>query len=107
MLDTTAIVVVSEHGRTPTIQNVTEGGRDHWARAYSALFAGGPFAKGRVVGKTDQMAGDVTETPFSPKDLIATLFHVLGVDPQSEIIDRFGRPFTIGGSGLVRPELFG
>ena len=105
MLDSTAIAVISEHGRTPFIQNVSEGGRDHWARAYSALFAGGPFAKGRVVGRTDPIGGDVVETPFSPKDIIATLFHAMGIDPQSEIQDRFGRPYKIGGNGLVRNEI--
>ncbi len=105
MLDSTAIAVISEHGRTPFVQSVSEGGRDHWARAYSALFAGGPFAKGRVVGRTDPIAGEVIETPFSPKDVIATLFHALGINPQSEIQDRFGRPYKIGGTGLVRNEL--
>jgi hypothetical protein len=78
MLEDTAIVVVSEHGRTP---------------------------KGRVVGKTDHIAGEVTETPFSPKDVVATLFHLLGIDPQMEIHDRLGRPYAIGGIGRVRSEL--
>ncbi len=105
MLDDTAIVVVSEHGRTPKIQQVSGGGRDHWSLAYSALFAGAGFAKGRVVGKTDHIAGEVTETPFSPKDVVATLFHLLGIDPQMEIHDRLGRPYPIGGVGRVRSEL--
>lgn len=107
LLESTAIAVISEHGRTPFIQNVAEGGRDHWSRAYSALFAGGPFARGRVVGKTDHMAGDVVESPFSPKDVIATLFYALGIDPQTEIHDRLGRPYTVGGVGVVRKELLG
>jgi hypothetical protein len=51
------------------------------------------------------MAGDATELPVSPKDVIATLFYALGINPQSEIQDRFGRPYAIGGSGLVRDEL--
>lgn len=106
MLESTAIAVMSEHGRTPMVQNVSEGGRDHWSRSYSALFAGGPFAKGRVVGKTDHMAGDVLEMPVSPKDVLATLYYALGIDPQSEIQDRLGRPYAIGGSGLVCNELF-
>ena len=106
MLDDTAIVVLSEHGRTPRIQKVAGGGRDHWSRAYSAMFAGAGFAKGRVVGSTDRIGGDVSENPFSPKDVVATLFHMLGIDPQSEIIDRLGRPYPIGGTGRVRPELF-
>jgi len=106
MLEDTAIAVVSEHGRTPSIQNVSGGGRDHWARAYSALFAGGPFAKGRVVGRTDAIGGDVTEMPFSPKDVVTTLFYAMGIDPHAEIHDRLGRPYTIGGTGEVRQELF-
>lgn len=105
MLADTAIVVMSEHGRTPRVQNVAGGGRDHWARAYSGLFAGAGFAKGRVVGRTDRIGGDVTEVPVSPKDVVATLFHVLGIDPAAEIHDRLGRPYAIGGPGRVRSEL--
>jgi len=105
MLADTAVVVMSEHGRTPRVQNVAGGGRDHWARAYSALFAGAGFAQGRVVGKTNRIGGDVVETPFSPKDVVATLFHILGIDPAAEIHDRLNRPYAIGGTGRVRPEL--
>ena len=105
MLADTAIVVLSEHGRTPRVQNVAGGGRDHWSRAYSAMFAGAGFAKGRVVGRTDRIGGDVADTPVSPKDVVATLFHVLGIDPAAEIHDRLGRPYPIGGTGRVRTEL--
>lgn len=105
MLADTAIIVMSEHGRTPRVQNVAGSGRDHWSRAYSAMFAGAGFAKGRVVGRTDRIGGDVMEVPFSPKDVVATLFHLLGIDPQAEIHDRLGRPYPIGGSGRVRSEL--
>jgi hypothetical protein len=105
MLHDTAIVVMSEHGRTPRVQNVAGGGRDHWARAYSGLFAGAGFAKGRVVGRTDKIGGDVTEVPFSPKDVVATLCHVLGIDPAGDLHDRLGRPYPAGGPGRVRPEL--
>ena len=107
MLDDTAVVVLSEHGRTPRVQNVRGGGRDHWSRAYSAVFAGGGFARGRVVGRTDRIGGDVAETPVSPKDVLATLFHLLGIDPHTEIHDRLGRPFPVGGDGRVRAELVG
>ena len=105
LLADTAVVILSEHGRTPRVQNVAGGGRDHWARAYSAAFAGAGFAKGRVVGRTDRIGGDVADAPFSPKDVVATLFHVLGIDPGAEIHDKFGRPYPIGGTGRVRPEL--
>jgi arylsulfatase A-like enzyme len=105
MLDDTAVLVLSEHGRTPRLQNVKGGGRDHWASAYSAAFAGGGFARGRVIGRTDRHGGTVSETPFSPKDVLATLYHLLGIDPHTEIRDRLGRPLPVGGEGRVRAEL--
>lgn len=105
MLEDTAVVVLSEHGRTPRLQNVTGGGRDHWSGAYSAVFAGGGFAEGRVIGKTDRIGGTVSETPFSPKDVLATLYHLLGIDPHTEIRDREGRPLPVAGIGRVRDEL--
>lgn len=105
LLDDTAVVVVSEHGRTPRLDNVEGGGRNHWPFAYSALLAGAGFAQGRVVGRTDKNAGHVEENPFSPKDVVTTLYHVLGIDPHLEIHDALGRPFTVGGLGTVRQEL--
>jgi hypothetical protein len=106
MLEDTALVVLSEHGRTPRVQNVSGGGRDHWSQVYSAMFAGAGFAQGRVVGRSDKIGGHVAETPFSPKDVVASLFHHLGIDPHGEIHDRLGRPYPIGGTGRVRAELF-
>ncbi|MGE3316857.1 MAG: DUF1501 domain-containing protein [Planctomycetaceae bacterium] len=97
MLDDTLVVCISEHGRTPKIDNNSKGGgRDHWSRAYSAIFAGGGIARGNVVGATDQIASDVTERPVGPKDLLATMYHLLGIDPHSRIPDRSG-----GLSGVV------
>lgn len=107
MLQDTAIAVISEHGRTPKVQNVAEGGRDHWARAYSALFAGGGFAQGRVVGRTDAVAGEVVDAPCSPKDVVATLLHLLGIDPHRTVVDLMGRPHPAGGDGRVLAELLG
>ena len=53
MLDETLVLVLSEHGRTPKMNNAKGGGRDHWSQAYSVLLAGGGIARGKVVGKTD------------------------------------------------------
>jgi hypothetical protein len=91
LLDDTLVVCISEHGRTPKIDNVAGGGRDHWSRAYSALFAGGGMARGRVVGATDRYASDVTDLPVSPKDILATMYYALGIDPASALSDRSGR----------------
>ena len=77
LLDETLVLVISEHGRTPLLdRKAPGGGRDHWSRAYSQVYAGGGMGRGRVVGATDRLGGDVVETPVSPKDILATAFHL-------------------------------
>jgi hypothetical protein len=100
-LDETLVMLVSEHGRTPKLQTVKGGGRDHWSRAYTCIFAGGGVARGRVVGRTDKIGGDVAERPVSPKDILATTYHLLGIDPQTMLTDRTGRPLPLVGDGEV------
>ncbi len=92
LLDETLVVLISEHGRTPKINSAANGGRDHWASAYSAMFAGGGIAQGNVVGATDDIAGHVIERPISPKSLLATMYHLLGIDPHTTIPDLDGHP---------------
>jgi uncharacterized protein (DUF1501 family) len=104
LLDETLVVCVSEHGRTPKITTGQGGGRDHWSRAYSAVLAGGGIACGRVVGKTDKIAGDVVERPISPKDVLATTYHLLGIDPETTIEDRINRPMALVPGGTVIAE---
>ncbi len=108
MLDETLVLVLSEHGRTPKIDSKPFGaGRDHWSRAYSQVYAGGGMGRGQVVGRTDKHAGDVEENPMSPKDVLATAFYLLGIDPESTFPDPEGRPMPITGTGRFRPELLG
>jgi arylsulfatase A-like enzyme len=104
LLDETLVVCVSEHGRTPKIAGVKGGGRDHWSRAYSAVLAGGGVARGKVVGRTDRIAGDVAERPISPKDVLATTYHLLGIDPETTVEDRIGRPLSLAPGGEVIKE---
>jgi hypothetical protein len=105
LLDETLVLVLSEHGRTPQIQKVKGGGRDHWSRAYSVVLAGAGIARGKVVGKTDKIAGDVVERPVSPKDLLATTYHLLGIDPEATVTDRTNRPHALVPGGTVIPEV--
>ena len=105
MLDDTLIVCTTEHGRTPKLDNALGGGRGHWSQAYSTLLAGGGVARGKVVGRTDKIAGAVLDTPVSPKDILATMYHLLGIDPATIISDRLGRPIPIAGEGKVRHEM--
>jgi hypothetical protein len=58
-----------------------------------------------VVGRTDKIAGTVLDTPISPKDILATMYHLLGIDPERTIPDRLGRPIAVAGEGKVRHEL--
>jgi hypothetical protein len=105
MLDETLVICTSEHGRTPKLQNVKGGGRDHWSQVYSVVMAGGGIARGRVVGKSDKIAGTVAERPVSPKDVLATLYHLLGIDPERTLTDRTGRPVPLVADGKVIPEV--
>ena len=105
MLDDTLVVVLSEHGRTPQISSAKGGGRDHWSQAYTALFSGGGTARGKVVGKTDKIGGTVTDRPVSPKDILATVYHLLGYDLEAVLYDRTNRPHPLNPSGSVVREL--
>jgi hypothetical protein len=58
-----------------------------------------------VLGATDRLDGEVRETPFSPKDILATAFHLLGIDPHRPVRDLQGKPLPVAGVGEVRPEL--
>ena len=106
LLDETLVLCLSEHGRTPQIDSKPKGaGRHHWSRAYSAALAGGGAARGRVVGATDRIGGDVKDTPVSPKDVLATALHLLGFDAHATVPDLQGKPIPVAGSGAVRAEL--
>jgi hypothetical protein len=103
MLDDTLVLCLSEHGRTPKISPNRGGGRDHWSRAYSAVLAGGGVRRGLQLGRTDKIAGDVTERPVSPKDVLATTYHLLGIDPETLLYDRANRPLSLApGSEVMR-----
>ena len=69
------------------------------------LFAGGGIARGKVVGKTDSIGGTVADRPVSPKDVLATIYHLLGYDLETTITDRTGRPVSIVPTGQVIREL--
>lgn len=104
-LDETLVMVLSEHGRTPKITTGQGGGRDHWSRCYSVVLAGGGIRRGSVLGRSDSIASDPAERPVSPKDILATAYHLLGIDPATELTDRQGRPLGLVPGGEVIGEL--
>jgi hypothetical protein len=104
LLDETLVVAYGEMGRTPKI-NANQG-RDHWGSAQSALLAGGGIRGGQVYGSTDKHAAFVKDNPVRPEDLLATVYHGLGIDPASEIHDRERRPHRVS-DGKPVLALFG
>ncbi|MBI2823101.1 MAG: DUF1501 domain-containing protein [Planctomycetia bacterium] len=106
LLDETLVMVISEHGRTPQIKRCPGGGREHWAGAYWALFFGAGIKTGQVIGATDRQGGYPTSHPTDPKDILATMYHLLGIDPHTTTIpDRAGRPTHLIPHGEVVREL--
>jgi len=102
MLDDVLVVCTSEHGRTPKVSSANGGGRDHWSRCYSSLVAGGGTARGKIVGASDKQAGDVADRPTSPKDLLATMYHLLGIDHHTLLYDRQGRPLPLVEGNVIQ-----
>lgn len=103
-LDDVAIVVWGEFGRTPTVNK--NGGRDHWPRVGPALLAGGGLRAGQIIGETDRTAATAITRPVRYKDIFATLYHVLGIDPhQTTLSDPRGRPQYILDEGQPLREL--
>ena len=105
MLEDVTIVAWGEFGRTPRI-NSKNGGRDHWPRVGPAILAGGGMRTGQVIGATDRTASAVTDRPVRYKDIFATLYHNLGIDPHAvTITDPRGRPQYLLDEGERLPEL--
>ena len=88
-----AVVIWGEFGRTPRVNKT--GGRDHWPSAGCALVAGGGLQMGQYVGETDVRAERPQSRPYSPQNLFATLYRVLGLDPAATLPDGSGRPMYL------------
>lgn len=84
------VVVWGEFGRTPRINKF--GGRDHWPGAGSVLFSGGGLKMGQYVGSTNSNGEHPVTRAYTPQNILATLYHVLGIDPSATIPDHNGRP---------------
>jgi hypothetical protein len=87
------VVVWGEFGRTPKINN--DSGRDHWAQVSNALLAGGGMKVGQVIGSTDKLGGSAASHPVPYQDVLATVYHNLGIDPHGFVQDKSGRPIMI------------
>ncbi|MEX2287265.1 MAG: DUF1501 domain-containing protein [Planctomycetaceae bacterium] len=97
LLDSTLVVVMGEMGRSPRVNR--NAGRDHWPRCGFSLLTGGGIKRGTVFGSTDKQAAYPTSDPVSPGDVVATIYHLLGIDPHMMVPDQAGRPIPIAHGG--------
>jgi hypothetical protein len=102
MLDDTLVMCLTEHGRTPKLGEKPRGvGREHWSNTYSNVLAGGGIARGNVIGASDENGAFVKDAPVSPKDILCTMYHLLGVDPRTHLYDALNRPLPLVADGEV------
>jgi uncharacterized protein (DUF1501 family) len=106
LLESTLVIWMGEFGRTPRING--NGGRDHHAKAWTTVLAGGGIKGGQTIGKTDRNGAVVTDRPIGVKDFMASVCGVLGIDHTKKITTPSGRPIRLVESGekSIR-ELFG
>ena len=100
LLDETLVVWMGEFGRTPKINDNVS--RDHWPQCYTALLAGAGLKRGYVHGASDKNGAYPARDLVRPDDLAATMFHLLGIDPATEVHDPLNRPVLIAGGKPVR-----
>jgi hypothetical protein len=117
MLDETLVVMCGEMGRTPRVSPIAAGGknasgevftpgRHHWGDVFPCFFAGGGVRAGQVIGRSDRQGGVPVTEAYTPADLAATVFHLLGVGPDAEFRDPQGRPYRMT-EGTPIPALVG
>ena len=105
LLDSTLVVITTEFGRTPRINQLA--GRDHWPNAFSIAMAGAGLKVGQVIGATDKQAASVADRPITPQDMAATILDVLGIDYEKVLHTALGRPVPLVDGGKPISELMG
>ena len=112
MLDDTLIVWSCEFGRTPRVGQAVVGGagagrdgRDHWPHCFSTVLAGAGIRKGYVHGSSDKYAAYPSRDPVTSADLAATIYHLLGIDPDTELRDNLDRPMALTTGKVVQDLL--
>ena len=103
LLDETLVVTMGEMGRTPKIN--VNGGRDHWTYCYSVLLAGGGIRGGTIHGASDEQAAFIKDKPVHIRDICATIYYLLGIDPEMPVYDRANRPIAVAQGGQPVKEI--
>jgi len=104
-LDEPLAMLLGEFGRTPKINN--NQGRDHWGPCFFGLFAGAGVQGGQVIGTSDKIGAYPVTKAYSPIDLGATVYHLLGIPSHAEVRDRFGRPLRLNRGEVIEPLFSG
>lgn len=108
LLESTLVVVVGEFGRSPKRGVSTSGnrndatGRDHWPYCYTGLVAGGGVKRGLVYGKSDRTASSPTDDPVHPTELLATIYHCVGINPRTTVYNHLGQPREMVKADAIR-----
>ncbi len=105
LLDNTLVVWFGDFGRTPKVN--PSAGRDHWSTAGVACMGGGGVRRGQVVGATNALAEVVVDSPASPQDLAATIYHTLGIPLHTWYRAQDGRPIELVPEGRPIRQLVG
>jgi Protein of unknown function (DUF1501) len=103
LLDETLVVTMGEMGRTPKVN--AAGGRDHWTFCYSVLLAGAGIRGGTVCGASDPHAAYIKDRPVRIRDICATIYHCLGIDPDMPVYNHGGKPVPVAQGGEVVREI--
>ena len=104
LLERTLVVVMGEIGRTPRINN--GAGRDHWEFCYTVLFAGGGIKGGFTHGASDHRGAYPSSCPVTASDIVATIYHGLGIPADMQIHDRENRPVALVPEGTPIGDVF-
>jgi len=99
MLENTLVVMTGEFGRTPEVN--VNAGRDHWPNVFSLVIAGAGVPGGQVWGSSDSEGAQVRDNPVEVPDLVATIYHKVGIDYQKEYVSNIGRPFKLSDGKLL------
>lgn len=93
LLEQTLVIALGEFGRTPKLN--VRGGRDHWPRVFSAVLAGGGIPGGQIIGSSDSTGESPQDQPVTPRDLVASIYTLLGFDPNHTLTAPDGRPVPL------------
>ena len=99
LLKDTLVMITTEFGRTPKINK--DSGRDHWARSYSMVLAGGGISRGQIYGASDATASEPAQKPVSLQDFLYTVYHQIGIDANDELLAFGTRPIEIVKGGKL------